>query len=68
MKHEREAISSLTTLTGRVVRLLRLVRDFSQEELARRSGLSVPTLSRIEAGKHPLRADRELALLRVLFP
>jgi transcriptional regulator with XRE-family HTH domain len=64
----REAVPHFTALTGRDVRLLRLVRDLTQEELAKRSGLSVPTISLIEAGKRPLRADREIALVRALFP
>ncbi len=64
----REALPGFTALTGRDVRLLRLVRDLSQEEVARRTKINVATLSLIEAGKRPLRADHELALLRVLFP
>jgi transcriptional regulator with XRE-family HTH domain len=66
MTHERGATS--LSLTGREIRLLRLVRDLSQEELARRAGLSVPTLCKIERGQCPVRADREIALVKVLFP
>ena len=58
----------ITVLSGRDIRLLRLVRDLSQEEVATRCGMSAATLSLLEAGRRPLRADHELALLRVLFP
>jgi transcriptional regulator with XRE-family HTH domain len=36
---------------GRCLRAVRIFRECSMHEIARRTGVSVPTISRVEAGK-----------------
>jgi transcriptional regulator with XRE-family HTH domain len=66
--NNRDLRLSKLQLRGRDIYLLRMVRQFSQEQLAERSGISVPVISSIENERRPLRADRELRLIRALFP
>jgi len=59
---------TIKPLTGRDVRLLRMVRGLSMDFVAEKSGISHGNLSLIENGKRRLSIDHEVALVRVLFP
>ena len=51
---------------GTNVRVARLEREWTQERLARESGLAVVQISRIERGKREIRLTTMLRLLRAL--
>ena len=51
---------------GANVRVARLEREWTQERLARESGLAVVQISRIERGKREIRLTTLLRLLRAL--
>lgn len=51
---------------GNQIRLARIDRGMTQEDLARRVGRSVPTISKIEAGKQSIDVDSLIAICRSL--
>jgi len=56
-------------LTGRDVRLLRLIRGWSQGDLGERAGgLYPPEISNLEKGRRPLTRELEVRLVRALWP
>ena len=59
-------MSNVAVLLGKRVRELRVARGLSQELLAERAGLSVPTLSRIERGSHDAAVDKIVAIMNAL--
>lgn len=52
----------ITAVVGRRVRAHRLALQLNQQQLAWRSGMSQPTISRIEKGEGPLDASTALQL------
>jgi transcriptional regulator with XRE-family HTH domain len=62
-----ELPKKITTLSGRDVSMLRRARNLTQDEVARACGISTPMLSMIESGRRRMRADHEIALLRIFF-
>jgi transcriptional regulator with XRE-family HTH domain len=49
-----------------LLRLEKFLRKITQAQISRATGLSQPTLSRIERGLRPVTPDEQLAIARVL--
>lgn len=64
--NDREAEAAFLRRLGKRVRLLRLVRELSQDELARAAGMSRSFVSLIEKGSHGVNVIRLLRLADAL--
>ena len=62
----REAEAAFLRLLGKRIRLLRLVRELTQDELARAAGMSRSFVSLIEKGSHGVDVVRLLRLADAL--